>query len=75
MPLIPALVRQKLANLGEFKASLVYRMSSRTEKPCLKQTKNKQTNTMQNISIPPGWFRTNPNTWEAKVERSPGYQD
>jgi hypothetical protein len=32
MPLIPVVGRQRLANLCEFKASLVYRVSSRTEK-------------------------------------------
>lgn len=30
MPLIPALSRQRQDNLGEFKASLVYKMGSRT---------------------------------------------
>jgi hypothetical protein len=30
--------------ISEFEASLVYRVSSRTEKPCLKKPKNKQTN-------------------------------
>ena len=44
--LIPALGRQRQVDLREFKASLVYRMSSRTdskatEKPCLEK---KQTN-------------------------------
>ncbi|CAO2577223.1 hypothetical protein LEMLEM_LOCUS19 [Lemmus lemmus] len=44
MPLIPALGRQRQADLCEFKASLVYRASSRTgtkatEKPCLKKQK------------------------------------
>ena len=45
MPLIPSLGRQ--ADLCEFEASLLYRVSSRTakegyiEKPCLKKTKNK----------------------------------
>ena len=39
-PLIPALRRQRQADLCEFEASLVYRVSSRTaskatEKPCL----------------------------------------
>ena len=44
MPLIPALWRQKQADLCEFEASLVYRMSSRTgskatKKPYLKKEK------------------------------------
>ena len=48
MPLIPALERQRQADLYEFEASLIYRASSRTgfkatEKPCLKKPKNKQT--------------------------------
>ena len=41
MPLIPGLERQRQTDLCEFKAILVYRVSSRTgskaaEKPCLK---------------------------------------
>ena len=45
--LIPALGRQGQANLCEFKASLVYRVSNRTrskatEKPCLKTTTKKK---------------------------------
>ena len=48
MPLILALGRQKQVDLCEFKASLVYIVSSRTAgatgRPCLKKTKNKQTN-------------------------------
>jgi len=48
MPLIPILRRQKQVDLGEFKASLVYRVSSRPAKtigrnPASKLTK-KQTN-------------------------------
>ena len=44
MPLIPALRKQR--QVGEFKASLVYRVSYRkgfktTEKPCLKRKKQK----------------------------------
>ena len=44
MPLIPALRRQRQADLCEFKASLVYRDSSRTvravtERPCLQKQK------------------------------------
>ena len=44
MPLIPALGRQGQADLCESQASLVYRVSSRTEKPCLKN-KQKKTKT------------------------------
>ena len=51
--LIPALGRQRQADLYEFDASLVYRISSRTdshdcytEKPCLKT--NKLTNKLTN---------------------------
>ena len=45
--LIPALRRQRQADLCEFKASLVYRASSRTEsiatgKPCLKKQKKER---------------------------------
>ena len=50
-PLIPALGRQRQADLYEFKASLIYRVSSRTgskgaEKPVLKKTRTK--NKIQN---------------------------
>ena len=46
-PLIPALGRQKPEDLCEFKASLVYRASSRidsiaTEKPCLEKPKKER---------------------------------
>ena len=46
-PLIPALRRKRQADLCEFEASLVYRVSSRTgskatEKPCLKKQNTKQ---------------------------------
>jgi hypothetical protein len=50
MPLIPALARQRQVDLCEFKATLVYRVRSRssrakTEKPCFKKIKQtKQTN-------------------------------
>ena len=52
MPLLTALWRQEaeVKQVSEFEASLVYRLSSRiaraihTEKPCLKQNKNKQYN-------------------------------
>ena len=49
-PLIPALRRQRQADLCEFKASLVYRASSRTgskaiqRNPVSKNKKQKQTN-------------------------------
>ena len=47
MPLIPALRRQRQADLCEFEASLVYRDSFRSgfkaiEKPCLKKQKKKK---------------------------------
>ena len=47
MPLLPALGRQRQADLCEFKASLVYRASAKSgskaiEKACLKTNKNKQ---------------------------------
>ena len=47
MPLIPALRRQRLADLCEFKASLIYRASSRTgskatEKPSLEKLKRSE---------------------------------
>ena len=47
MPLIPALQRQRQADLCEFEASLIYRVSSRqqnihTEKACLKTKKIKK---------------------------------
>ena len=45
-PLIPALGRQRQADLCEFKDSLVYSefqgSQDYTEKPCLKKAKNKQ---------------------------------
>ncbi len=48
MLLIPALGRQRQADLCEFETCLVYRASSRTgskatEKPCLEKQKKKQT--------------------------------
>ena len=47
MPLIPALGRQKQADLCEFEARLVYKGSSRTgskaaEKPCVEKPKEKK---------------------------------
>ena len=43
MPVIPALGRQRQADLCEFKASLIYSVSSRTaratKRPCLKKKK------------------------------------
>ena len=46
MPSILALGRQRLVDLCEFKASLVYRLSSRTAgatgRPCLKYSKKKK---------------------------------
>jgi Sec-independent protein translocase protein TatA len=50
MPLIPALGRDRGRQISEFKASLVYKVSSRTARAIQrnpvskKQTKNKQTN-------------------------------
>jgi hypothetical protein len=46
MPLIPALRRQRQADLCEFKVSLVYRMSSRTARATHRNSlsQNKQTN-------------------------------
>jgi hypothetical protein len=41
MPLIPALRRKKQADLREFKASLIYRASSRTAKATLKNPVSK----------------------------------
>ena len=48
MPLIPALRRQRHADLGEFEVSLVYRTSSRTaravtQRNLVSKNKNKQT--------------------------------
>jgi hypothetical protein len=40
MPLIPELGRQRLAYLYDFEASLVYIMSSRTERSCLTNREN-----------------------------------
>ena len=53
IPLISALTRQRQADLCEFKASLVYRASSRTsskatEKPSLKTKQNKTKQKTQN---------------------------
>ena len=47
MPLIPTLRRQRHVDLCEFKASLVYRASSRTgskatEKPCFEKPKGRK---------------------------------
>ena len=52
-PLIPALGKERQTDFCEFKASLVYRASSRTgskatEKPCLQKQKEKQTNKTPN---------------------------
>ena len=41
MPLIPALRRQRQIDLCEFKASLVYRVSSRTERNPVLENSNK----------------------------------
>ena len=43
MPLIPALRRQRQADLCEFEASLVYIASSRTARATLKHPVSKQT--------------------------------
>ena len=46
MPLIPALGRQRQADLHEFKASLDYRVSSRTSRATQRNSvTNKQTKT------------------------------
>ena len=52
MPLIPALKRQRLGHLCEFKASLVYRENSRTDRaiqrnPVSGKQKQKQNKTKQ----------------------------
>ena len=44
MPLIPALGRQKWADLCEFKVSLVYRASSKTARTVLHRETVSQTN-------------------------------
>jgi hypothetical protein len=58
MPLIPALERQRQANLCDFKAILVYRASSRTDSGMYKETLS-------------GWavvvHAFNPSTWEAEA--------
>ena len=43
-PFIPALGRQRQANLCEIKASLVYRVSSRTSRTTQRNPVSKQTN-------------------------------
>ena len=49
MPLVPALWRQRQADLCEFEASLVYRVGSRiaraTQKSCVLKTKQKSQET------------------------------
>ena len=58
MPLVPALGRQRLKNLCEFKANLVYRNQESqgyTEKPCLeksKERKKKEEASISNVSTP-----------------------
>jgi hypothetical protein len=52
MPLISALGRQRQADISEFEASLVYRVSSRTakatqRKPCLEKQTNKRTHVLK----------------------------
>ena len=42
MPLIPALRKQRQADLCEFEASLVYKGSKAIEKPCLEKTKKQK---------------------------------
>jgi hypothetical protein len=44
MPLIPALRRQRQADLCEFEASLLYRVSSKTDKAIHRETKSQKTN-------------------------------
>ena len=67
MPLIPALGKQKQADLCEFDASLVYKRSSIqvsqdycTEKPCLRKIKENRTNKLAN----------KPATWTVKINGS-----
>ena len=66
MPLILALGRQRQVDLCEFKASLVYRVSSRTAgatgRPCLEKTKKKRPGVVAHAF--------NPSTWEAEAGRS-----
>ena len=59
VPLIPALLRQRQMDLCEFKASLVYRVSSRTgsiatEKPCLRKRQKKVGEIMLSLMME-GW--------------------
>lgn len=60
MSLIPALLKQRQAELCEFTTSLVYKGSSRTvksERPCLKKPTKKQTNNKElSLSILAGRF-------------------
>lgn len=53
MTLVPVVRRQRKVDLSKFKASLIYKKSSRaaraTEKPCLKKTTTKQ-NKIQGLS-------------------------
>ena len=53
MPLIPTFGRQRQADLSEFEASLVYRVSSRTSRatqrnPVSKKTRKKKTANKEN---------------------------
>ena len=60
VPLIPALGRQRQVDLCEFKASLVYRESSRTAR----------TVTQRNpVSIPPPPIKTRTATTKTKLHR------
>jgi hypothetical protein len=50
-PLIPALVKQRQEDLYEFKASLVYRASSRTAKTLSKTKQNKQAKVLKESMV------------------------
>jgi hypothetical protein len=60
-PLNPEMERQKRVDLCEFKASLVYRVSFRTQKPCTKKKKKKK----KSGAVMAHSF--NPSTWEAEA--------
>ena len=51
MPLSPGLRRQKQIEFCEFKASLVYRMSSKTGKATQRNSVSKKTSTNQKFTL------------------------
>jgi hypothetical protein len=60
MSLIPALERQEQLDICNIKASLVYRVSSRTardtQRNCVSKNKNKQTNEIKPLTVvKPSW--------------------